>query len=109
MSNEKINIEENIEENIKNTDEIEIPGAGQWGVPRDKADAAFDMIEGRYKHLVDDTYLSGFLAGLYFFIVPEDSETHGFDVGEYFENSLRMHNARKNGTKASGILSALLG
>lgn len=105
MSNEKINIEENIE----NTGEIEIPGAGQWGVPRDKADAAFDMIEDRYKHLVDDTYLSGFLAGLYFFIVPEDSDTHGFDVGEYFENSLRMHNARKNDSKRPGILSALLG
>mgnify|MGYP003101919246 CR=1 FL=1 len=87
MSNEKINIEENIE----NTGEIEIPGSGQWGVPFCKADAAFDLIEDRYKHLVDDTYLSG------------------FDVEEYFENSLRMHNASKNDSKRPGILSALLG
>lgn len=105
MSNEKINIEENIE----NTGEIEIPGAGQWGVPHDKAEAAFDFVEDRYKYLVDDTYLSGFLAGLYFFIVPEDAETHGKDIEDYFENALVAHNASKNGTKLPGLLSALLG
>lgn len=105
----KINIE-NVEE-PENTGEIEIPGSGQWGVPFCKADAAFDLIEDRYKHLVDDTYLSGFLAGLYFFIVPEDSETHGMDIEEYFENALRSHNRDNNSPKMPGfgMLSAILG
>ena len=110
MSNEKINIEENIEENIENTGETEIPGAGQWGVPFDKAEAAFDLIEDRYKYLVDDTYLGGFLAGIYFFAIKEDKETHGMDIEEYFENSLRGYKA-KNSPKMPGfgMLSAILG
>ena len=102
----KININETTDR-----EEIEIPGAGQWGVPHDKAEAAFGLIEDRYKYLVDDTYLSGFLAGFYFFIVPEDSETHGMDIEEYFENSLLGYNMVKNSPKMPGIgmLSAILG
>lgn len=103
MSNEEINIEE-----PESAGEIEIPGAGQWGVPHDKAEAAFDLIEDRYKYLVDDTYLDGFLSGIYFFAIKEDKETHGMDIEEYFENSLRGYKA-KNSPKMPGLLSAILG
>lgn len=111
----KINIEnvndvENVEE-PESAGEIEIPGAGQWGVPFEKVDAAFDLIIDRYKCLVDETYLQGFLADIYFFAITEDSETHGMDIEEYFENALRSHNRDNNSPKMPGfgMLSAILG
>lgn len=98
----KINIE-----NAKENAEVEVPGAGQWGVREEQVVAAVERLHDKYEHLVDDGFLYGFCAGLYFTCAPEDADVFGDSVEDYFENALRNINKSKSSGIARGVSVAI--
>ena len=100
----------NIEETTDDHEEMEIPGAGQWEAPHDKVEAAFDMLEDKYKLMVDDDFLDAFCAGLFFVAVPKDADVFGDSVEDYFANALRNINKSKTlKLSVSDMLASMLG
>lgn len=106
MSNEKINID-----SAENADKkVEVPGAGQYGVPEEQAVAAVERLQNKYKCLVDDDFLDAFCASLFFVAVPKDADVFGDSVEDYFANALRNINKSKTlKLSVSDMLASMLG
>lgn len=98
----KINIE-----NAKENAEVEVPGAGQWGVQEEQVVAAVERLHDKYEHLVDDSFLDGFCAGLYFTCAKDDADVFGDSVEEYFANALRNINRSKSAGKGRVVPVAI--
>lgn len=98
----KINIE-----NAKENAEVEVPGAGQFGVREEQVVAAVERLHDKYEHLVDDSFLDVFCAGLFFTCAPEYADVFGDSVEEYFANALRNINRSKSAGKVSGVSVAI--
>lgn len=98
----KINIE-----NAKENAEVEVPGAGQWGVQEEQVVAAVERLHDKYEHLVDDSFLDGFCAGLYFTCAKDDADVFWDSVEEYFANALRNINRSKSAGKGRVVPVAI--
>lgn len=94
----------------KENAEVEVPGAGQWGVQEEQVVAAVERLNDKYEHLVDDSFLDGFCAGLFFVAVPKDADVFGDSVEDYFANALRNINKSKTlKLSVSDMLASMLG